>query len=57
MVCAPSVGEETVAAFETLSTAVRYICSDLHLKKSDTFPDNFIKKCKDNTNEAINIPI
>ena len=27
------------------------------LKKSDTFPDDFIKKCKDNANEAINIPI
>ena len=26
-------------------------------KKSDTFPDDFIKKCKDNANEAINIPI
>ena len=27
------------------------------LKKSDTFPDNFIEKCEDNANEAINIPI
>ena len=26
-------------------------------KKSDTFPDDFIKKCEDNANEAINIPI
>ena len=26
-------------------------------KKSDTFPDNFIYKCKDNANEDINIPI
>ena len=27
------------------------------LRKSDTFPDDFIKKCKDNANEYINIPI
>ena len=27
------------------------------LKKTDTFPDDFIKKCKDNENETINIPI
>ena len=26
-------------------------------KKSDIFPDDSIKKCKDNANEAINIPI
>ena len=26
-------------------------------KKSDTFPDDFIKKCKDNANEAHNIPL
>ena len=26
-------------------------------KKSDTFPDDFIKKCNDNTDEDINIPI
>ena len=25
--------------------------------KSDIFPDDFIKKCKDNENEDINIPI
>ena len=29
----PSVGEEQVAKFETLFTAVRYICLDAHLKK------------------------
>ena len=28
-----------------------------YFKESDTFPDDFIKKCKDNKNEAINIPI
>ena len=33
MMCAPSVGEEQVSEFETLFTAVRYICSDAHLKK------------------------
>ena len=27
------------------------------LKKYDTFPDDFIKKCKDNANEAHNIPL
>ena len=26
-------------------------------KKSDIFPDDFIKKCRDNANEAINIPL
>ena len=26
-------------------------------KKSDTFPDDFIKTCNDNANEAVNIPI
>ena len=26
-------------------------------KKSDTFPDGFIKKCKNNANEAVNIKI
>ena len=26
------------------------------LKKYDNFPDYFIKKCRDNTNEAHNIP-
>ena len=25
--------------------------------KSDIFPDDFIKKCKDNANEAISIPL
>ena len=29
----------------------------IFLKKPDTFPYNFIKKCKDNAKEAINIPI
>ena len=27
------------------------------LKKSDTFPDDFIKICKDNANEAHNKPL
>ena len=27
------------------------------LKKSDTFPDDYIKKCKNNSNEAVNITI
>ena len=33
MICVPSVGEEQVALFEKLFTAVRYIFSDAHLKK------------------------
>ena len=33
MICAPSVGEEQVAEFETLFTAVRYIFSTAPLKK------------------------
>ena len=28
-----------------------------YFKESDIFPDDFIKKCKDNVNEAINIQI
>ena len=28
-----------------------------YFKESDIFPDDYIKKCKDNANEAINIPI
>ena len=27
------------------------------LKKSDTFPDDFMKKCRDNAKEAIGIPM
>ena len=27
------------------------------LKKTDIFPDNFIKKCKDNSNEARFVPL
>ena len=33
MICAPSVGEEEVAEFETVFTAVRYIFSAALLKK------------------------
>ena len=33
MICAQSVGEEQVAVFETVFTAVRYILLDAHLKK------------------------
>ena len=33
MICAPSVGEEQVAVFETIFTLVRYICYTSHLKK------------------------
>ena len=33
IICAPSVGEEQVADFETLFTAMRYICLDAHLKR------------------------
>ena len=33
MICAPSVDKEQVAKFETVFTAVRYICLDAHLKK------------------------
>ena len=33
MICDPSVVEEQAAKFETLFTAVRYICSAAHLKK------------------------
>ena len=33
MVCAPSVGEEQVDAFETVFTEVIYICFDAPLKK------------------------
>ena len=33
MLCAPSVGEEQAANFETVFTAVRYICSAEQLKK------------------------
>ena len=28
-----------------------------YFRQSDNFPDDFMKHCKDNTNEAINIPI
>ena len=33
MICAPSVGEEQAAKFESVSTAVRYIYSRVQLKK------------------------
>ena len=33
MICAPSVGEKQVAGFETVFSAVRYICFDAQLKK------------------------
>ena len=33
MICALFVGEEKVAVFETVFTAVRYICLDARLKK------------------------
>ena len=33
IICAPSVGEEQVAKFETVFYSVRYICSTEHLKK------------------------
>ena len=33
MICEQSVGEEQVTRFEKWFTAVRYICSDAHLKK------------------------
>ena len=33
MICAPYFGEEQVAEFETLFTAVKYICFDALLKK------------------------
>ena len=52
MICAPSVGEEQVAEFETLFAAVRYICFDERLKKdqlwymnltTDSYPKCFLK--------------
>ena len=33
MICAPSVGREKVAKFETVSNTVRWICLDAQLKK------------------------
>ena len=33
MICAPSVGKEKVSWFETVFTAVRYICFDAQLNK------------------------
>ena len=33
MICAPSIGEEQVTAFEIVFTAVRQICYVAHLKK------------------------
>ena len=33
MICAPSVGEEQAPKFETVFTAVRYICLNAQLKK------------------------
>ena len=33
IICARSVGEEQVAVFETVFTAVRYICSTAHFNK------------------------
>ena len=33
MICAPSIGEEQSAKFETVFAAVRYICFDARLKK------------------------
>ena len=33
MICAPFFGEEQVAGFDTVFTAVVYICSTSHLKK------------------------
>ena len=33
IICAPSIGAEKAAKFETLFTAVRYICSAAQLKK------------------------
>ena len=33
MICAPYFGEKIVAEFETVFTAVKYICFDAQLKK------------------------
>ena len=42
MTCATSVGEEQVTEFETVFTAVRYICFGVKLKKdSDSVLDSY----------------
>ena len=37
MICAPSVGEEQDAIFETIFTAVRYIYNGAQLKKCSSY--------------------
>ena len=43
--------------YTTQRKTIYEVMEPYFLKKSDTFPDDFIKKCKDNGNEAIYIPI
>ena len=33
------------------------IIEEYYFKESDIFPDDFIKKCSENENEVVNIPI
>ena len=54
IICAPSVGEEKAAEFETLFPAVKYICFDARLKKdyllytnltTYSYPRFLVNKC------------
>ena len=55
---------ENINTFEQINKVYTTQCSTIYeviepefFRKSDTFPDDFIKKCKYNANGAIIIPI
>ena len=49
--------ENRIKVYTTQWRTIYKVIEQDYLKESDTFPDDFIKKCKDNANYAINIPI
>ena len=49
--------EKRNKVYTTQCRTVYEVIEPEFLKKSDNFPDDFIKKCRDNANEAINIPL
>ena len=43
--------------YTTQWRTIHKVTEEAYFKEFDILPDNFIKKCKDNANEAINIPL
>ena len=59
-----NINIENINAFEkrnkvytTQWMAIYEVIEEDYFNKSDNFPDDFIKICENNSNEAINIPI